>query len=74
MLEVTVSQSFDYNLCGSQGCLAFEGFIFKRQINSTWEIKLVLEADNSWTEVKADTPFSSSFQDLPFWDARLAAA
>lgn len=74
MFEVAVSQSFDYNLRGSQGWLAFEGCIFKRQINSTWEIKLALEADNSWTEVNADTPFSSSLQDLPFWDARLAAA
>lgn len=28
----------------------------------------MLGADSSWTEVKADTPFSSSLQDLPFWD------
>lgn len=66
--------SFDYNLCGSQGCLAFEGFISKRQMNCTWEIKLVLGADSPWTEAKACTPFSSSLRDLPFWDARLAAA
>lgn len=51
-LKLQYHWSFDFNVCGSQGCLAFEGFISKRQMNITCQIKLLLgwweSLDRSW--------------------------